>query len=502
MNNNNLMQKQEESKPDDKKEYEDPENKIDEIIEKINLNHPRNPYTHFVLEETEKYKKNNENCKINITEFNLECFQKWKKMNDAEKKKYIDIFEEEKLKFKYDLTFVRHHLFLDFNDNVLRPGTAYRIFLNEKLLEGFNKHLNPNKVKIDAKNIWAKMKKEEKEKYTELKKKNDNIFLEAEKINKLNAVALFIKKRINEEKDKYNEPPSVQELSKEWKNLSRNEKNNYKKYAREINTEKKKLRNIYDIIHGIRPKKPKGAFLIFLKEKAKKNEIKSLKDGYEIWRKLSEDEKEEYLKKNHRLLLAYKYKKMIHQKKIKKILPKRPKGPFQHFLKEKKGLKIESQQNWVSYWKSVYDGLTDKDKAKYNKKYEEEKQEYKEKMKIFNNKVFDLPKRPFSCFHYYISEKIFVLKKNNPNMKQTELIQKASEEWNSMKLEDRQDYKEKAKEDLKRFKRQKKQFEKLGYYSKDFDLEKGENDGEEKKSKLKKRRKSNKNDPKKVIPKK
>ena len=161
-NHNNLMQEKEESKPDDKKEYEDPENKIDEIIEKINLNHPRNPYTHFVLEETEKYKKNNENSKINITEFNLECFQKWKNMNDTEKKKYIDIFEEEKLKYKYDLTFVRHHLFLDFNDNVLRPGTAYRIFLNEKLLEGFNKHLNPNKVKIDAKNTWAKMKKEEK----------------------------------------------------------------------------------------------------------------------------------------------------------------------------------------------------------------------------------------------------------------------------------------------------------------------------------------------------
>ena len=34
MNNNihnNLMQEQEESKPNDKKEYEDPENKIDEI---------------------------------------------------------------------------------------------------------------------------------------------------------------------------------------------------------------------------------------------------------------------------------------------------------------------------------------------------------------------------------------------------------------------------------------------------------------------------------------
>ena len=488
----------------DKKEYEDSENKIDEIIENINLNHPRNPYTHFVLEETEIYKKNNKNSKINITEFNMVCFQKWKNMNNAEKKKYTDIFEKEKYKFKYDLTFVRHHLFLDFNDNVLRPGTAYRIFLNEKLLDGFDKHLDPNKVKIDAKMTWAKMKKEEKKRYTELKKKNDNIFIEAEKINKLNAVALFIKQRINEEKEKHHEPPSVKEISKEWKQLSIIEKNNYNKYAKEINAEKRKLRDIYDISHGIKPKKPKGAFMLFLQEKAKKNEIKSLKEGHEIWNNISDDDKEEYLKKYHRLLLAYKYKKMIYQKKIKKFLPKRPKGAFQHFLKEKKGLKIENEQNWVSYWKSVYDGLTDKEKDKYNNKYEKEKQEYKEKMKRYNNMVFDLPKRPLSSFHYYLLEKILLLKKNNPNMKQTELIEKASKEWMSLELVDKKDYIKKAGEDLKRFKQQKRQFEKLGYYSKDFHLEKEikeENDGEEKKPKLRKRR-NTKNDSKKVMPKK
>ena len=185
-------------------------------------------------------------------------------------------------------------------------------------------------------------------------------------------------------------------------------------------------------------------------------------------------------------------------------MPKRPKGAFQHFLKEKKGLKIENEQNWVSYWKSVYDGLTDKEKDKYNKKYEKEKQEYKEKMKRYNNMVFDLPKRPLSSFHYYLLEKILLLKKNNPNMKQTELIEKASKEWMSLELVDKKDYIKKAGEYLKRFKQQKRQFEKLGYYSKDFHLEKEikeENDGEEKKPKLRKRR-NTKNDSKKVMPKK
>ena len=54
-----------------------------------------------------------------------------------------------------------------------------------------------------------------------------------------------------------------------------------------------------------------------------------------MWDKLSEDEKESYLKKSHTLKLAYKYKKMIYDKKIKKILPKKPATAYGYFLKEK-----------------------------------------------------------------------------------------------------------------------------------------------------------------------
>ena len=38
--------------------------------------------------------------------------------------------------------------------------------------------------------------------------------------------------------------------------------------------------------------------------------------------------------------LAYKYKKMIYNKKIRKILQKKPATAFGQFLKEKKGLRI------------------------------------------------------------------------------------------------------------------------------------------------------------------
>ena len=125
------------------------------------------------------------------------------------------------------------------------------------------------------------------------------------------------------------------------------------------------MQDIYEIFHGIRPKKPVGAFRIFLQEKAKKNEMKSFKEVHAMWNNLSEEEKEEYLTKSHRCLLAYRYKKMIYNKKIKKILPKRPKGALQQYLKEKKGQKPANGEKWIVYWRTVFENLPKEKKEKY-----------------------------------------------------------------------------------------------------------------------------------------
>ena len=95
-----------------------------------------------------------------------------------------------------------------------------------------------------------------------------------------------------------------------------------------------------------------------------------------MWKKLSEFEKERYFLKAHRLNLAYKYKKMIFDKKIKKMLPKKPGGAFQLFLHDQKGKKSENGEYWSSYWNNAYKNLSEDKKLKYEIKAIKLKEKY------------------------------------------------------------------------------------------------------------------------------
>ena len=133
--------------------------KIDQIMKDITLKRPRNPYTQFVLSEVASYKTKNKDAKIDLQEFGQSCAEKWKKMKEGEKKKYSKQFEDEKVKYKSDIELVRHYLFRDFNDTISRSPTAYRIFLNEKLREGFEQNLDPKDVRKEAGNGSLKPKR-------------------------------------------------------------------------------------------------------------------------------------------------------------------------------------------------------------------------------------------------------------------------------------------------------------------------------------------------------
>ena len=435
---------------------------IDQIIKDITLKRPRNPFTQFVLAEVDSYKTKNKDAKIDLGEFNQTCADKWKKMKEGEKKKYSKLYEDEKVKYKSDLELVKHYLFRDFNDTVYRSPTAYRIFLNEKLREGFDQGLDPKDVRKEAGNTWARMTEEEKKVYVDKKKENDNWFLKAEKIRKISPIALFIQKKIQEAKEKHKEPPSLKEISPAWKKLSKNEKKSFEKYAQEINEEKEKLRDIYDIVHGIKPKKPAGAFRIFLQEKAKNNEIKTIQDGHELWKKLSEEQKEEYLTKSHKCL------------------------PFQAFLKEKKGQKPAKGENMLSFWKKVYDGFSEAQKKKYVEKAEKDKERYDRQMSKFQDKVFDMPKKPHSGFNLYVQDRMPDLKKAKPNAQVTVLLRQIAKEWKEGKDVDTKQYNKNAEKDKRRFKKQLKEFQKMGYYTKEKAESEEETEDKSKKSQKKK----------------
>ena len=412
--------------------YED-EDHIDQIMKDITLKRPRNAYTQFVLSESELLKSKDKDNKIKLGEFNTSCAEKWKKLSSEEKTRYNKLYEEEKLKYKNDLELVRHYLFKDFNENVRRSPTAYHIFVSEKLRLGFEQNLDPKDVKKAAASEWEKMTKEQKQVYKEKQKENDNWFEKAKSIRKITPIALFIQKKYEEAKKDKKDPPLLKDIAPAWKKLSKKEKKNYEKYAQELNEEKEQLQDLYEITHGVKPKKPKGAFRIFLQEKAKNNEIKSLSQGHELWKQLTEEQKEDYLKKSHRCQLAYKYKKMIYVKQIKKMLPKRPGTAFTQYLKEKKGQKIPEGENFMKYWKGIFDKLTQEEKAKYEEKAQKAKEDYEKKFEQFANKVFDMPKKPATAFALYISEKMPALKKEKPDELVGNLVKQIAEQWQKEK---------------------------------------------------------------------
>ena len=438
--------------------------KIDRIMKDITLKRPRNAFTQFVINEIEQIRAKNKNATIKIAEWNPKFSEKWQNLKEADKKKYQKLFEEEKAKFKSDIELVRHYLFKDFNDTIHSAPTAYRIFLNEKLREGFEDGSDPKEIKKEAASQWNKMSDKEKNVYYDKKKENDNWFLKAKKIKKITPITLFIQKRIEEAKEKHQEPPSLKEIAPAWKKLSKSDKKSYEKYAQEINDEKEKLQDIYDIVHGIKPKRPAGAFRIFLQEKAKNGEIKSLNDGHEMWKQLKEEEKEEYLTKSHRCILAYRYKKMIYQKKIKKMYPKKPKNALQIYLKEKKGQKPANGEKWLIYWTTVYSGLSEDKKKKYEEKFQKAKEAYEKKMAQFKNKVFDMPKRPPSGFLMYVSDRMPDLRKEKPKADTSTLLKQIAKEWQENKVSNQGEYNKIAESEKKRFKKQLKEFTKFGYY--------------------------------------
>ena len=468
--------------------YFEEDEKIDEIMKDITVKHPRNPFTHFVLNEAENFKLKNKDIKIDFKEFSFNCEEKWKKLSIADKKHYIKLYEDEKLMYKANLDQVGHYLFKDINESIRRAPTAYSIFLNEKLKEGFEKGYDPKNVKKEASLEWAKMPSIEKKSFDDKEKYNNNWLLKAQKLRKISPISLFIQNAIEETKKKHKELPQLKDIIPKWKQLPKSKKLLYEKYSEGLNEEKEQLQNIYEIINGIKPNRPKGAFRIFLQEKAKNNEIKSLNHGYELWKQLSEEKKEEYLNKSHRCQLAYTYKEMINKKQIRRMLPKKPLSAFQYYLKDKKDQKLPEGGSSHNYWRTMFDKLSNEQKKKYEEKSKKEKEIYEKKIEKFNNKVFDMPHRPLNGFELYVSDRMPELRKEKSNEANNELIKMIVNEWQDGKIVNKSIYIKDAEKNLKRFKKQFFEFKKNGFYTKSKGKEEGDDDDKDEKNNNKRKK--------------
>ena len=460
------------------------DSEIYKLIEDITLKRGRSSYAIYVSENFQAEKKKDPSLKS--YEVWRKLSQKWQNVPENKKRDYEKKSEEEREKFKKDLEIVRHYLFGDYKK---QGSTAYRLFLNSRLKEAFEKDLDPKEAKKKASEDWDSMTKEEKMEWKKEKKENDNWWVHAKTSRHITPYAVFVQQKIEEANNNDEEPPNFKKCAKLWKQTKENERKKYENIAEYMNEDRKRMRELYEIANGIQPKKPAGAYKIFLSEKAKEGVFKGkanvLKEGRKLWEKLKEDEKEEYLNKAKKIRLCYIYKKMLYKKNKKKILPSKPKTAYNFFVSSMKGKSPQKNETFMEMCRKKWSKMSDSEKENFESLADEERKKYEKKMEKFQNRVFDLPKRPKTSFQFYVMSKFNEIKDENKDISAPEVVKTLAEEWNNLPDKKKEKYEEKAEKDRERFKKQNVEFKEFGYYTKS--REQKEEDKERKSQSQKKR---------------
>ena len=454
------------------------------IIDDITLKHARSSYGIYVSENFQAEKKKDPSLKS--YEIWRKLSQKWQNVPESKKKDYERKSEEEREKFKKDLETVRHYLFGDYKKE---GSTAYRLFLNSRLKEAFEKDEDPKEVKKIASEDWDKMSNEEKLQWKRKKEENDDWWEHAKKSRHINAYAVFVQKKIEEANEKGEETPNFKKCAKLWNQLNDKQKKKYEDAAEEMNEERKRMRELFEIANGIQPKKPAGAYKIFLSEKAKEGIFKGksnvLKEGRKLWEKLSQEEKDEYLNKAKKIRLCYIYKKMLYKKNRKKILPSKPRSAYNFFISSMRGKSPSKNEPFLAMCRKKWSKMSENEKEKFEELADEERKKYEKKLEKFQNRVFDIPKRPKSAFQLYVMDKFNGVKDENKDFTAPEVLKTVAEEWNKLSDKKKEKYEEKAAKDRERFKKQNVEFKEFGYYTKSREQKEEE---KEKKSQSQKKR--------------
>ena len=110
-------------------------------------------------------------------------------------------------------------------------------------------------------------------------------------------------------------------------------------------------------------------------------------------------------------------------------------------------------------------------------------------MEYFNDKIFDLPKKPKKAFTYYVAYRFEQIYKNNKNFNVKENFEIIAKEWAEDNI-DKKRFQLMENQDKHRFKTQVYQFEKYGYYNKIKSGEENEEENDDKDEEIKENNKS------------
>jgi hypothetical protein len=430
---------------------------IEKTIYKCNLKPPRKPYPLFVGENF-----NNVKGKTELKEVNSALGEKWRSLTKKEKEPYRIKSKKEFDEYRKDLYVINFVLFFGYDGVEKKQMTDYRYFKATKIIECKNKGelKRPKFYTNELRKQWQNIDYDTKNACVDGARDFKSWVNKSLKLKKESAQILFMDEQIEKIGNSAN--INICDMAKEWDNLSEEKKKEYHGKFFKYYMENELLLNVFDLNQYDVKKKSPSAFKLFKKDLEtlydQKNQL-SIMSIYSLWNKLERGTRDLYRKKSKRLKLAYKYRKIVIQKRLTNLgnLTFYKVTGFNIYIKSGDGKKLLDEGVSKNTLKYLYNT------KEYIQKEYEEKVEKKEinnegKKIIKKNGILHPLKTPpseFEIFYNKNKEKIMnniTYKSTNNFMKSASILFK--------KLKDNNNINEYIK---KRFE-YKKDYDKRNYY--------------------------------------
>jgi len=286
----------------------------------------------------------------------------------------------------------------------------------------------------------------------------------------INAYSLFLKEtRLNATEK--GEKTSFQQIAEKWKKLNGAAKDKFKNEANRLNEEKGAKVDQYQIAFNIKPKRPIGAFRIFLRDCAGNGKLEGKKnilaEGYKMFNSLSQNDKNKYQAQAKKEQLIYAIKKLEFTKYLRSLRQDHSVSAYNVFIRENASLfgkdKNLKGEKFMEYMGKKFNELDSKKKQYYQDIADKESRTRGAKSDEFNDRVFDVPKRPANIYGLYVKENFSKIYAKNNNFIETQ--NKLATAWKQLKPADKGKYEKENEKLTEDYKGHLKDFETYGFFN-------------------------------------
>ena len=425
---------------------------MDNILD-LDISKPGSAYNYYTREMMAKNKI------PKLTDASSQFAPKWKKMSESDKQKYEKMREADEVRYREHLDICKR--FLVNSDDVRERTSPYMMFKIAYVADAIARDVQPAEARKQAKGAWEKLKDSDRKKFEDEFEKNKALMKELHEFNpgRLSAYNLYVRDQC------HNHGMSFKEAGANWKagKVPQKQIEKYEKYAEEENRKKERLVHLWEISNGVKPKKPLGAFKLFLRDLGHEDKLKgnknSFKTAIKLFEGLSKDRKEEYDREAKKEQLYYTLKLAEYSKHVTSRVGKAPTA-FNLYVQdkapqyEKDDLDAGEMFTMVAKaWKNESANV----RSKYEKQAEaaiKELAEYREKIK-----GGERPARNLTAYTHFVREKFADYKKKNSSKQANEIFEIMAKDWKKMDSKSREHYESVAQKDKIRYEEEIREFE-------------------------------------------